>query len=89
MRIINIAQAGPMESAIPVSIMVENVAKFLVSVLGIVAVIVIMIAGIMYMTSGGDINRAQSAKKVLLGGFVGFSIALLAFTIVNIISRLA
>ena len=84
---INIAQAGPMSTAPPLSSLVENVANFVTSLIAVIAILVIVVAGIMYMMSGGDTARVQVAKKALIGGITGLVIALLALTIVHTISN--
>jgi hypothetical protein len=51
--------------------------------IGIIAVIMIIIAGFKYVTSGGDANRVSSAKNTLLYAIVGIVIAALAQIIVK------
>lgn len=50
---------------------------------GIVAVIVIIIAGYLYVTSNGDPNSAARAKNAILGAVIGLVIIILAFAITN------
>lgn len=50
---------------------------------GAAAVIVIIFAGIMYVTSSGDAGRVAKAKNTLLYSVVGLIVAFLAFAIVN------
>jgi len=50
--------------------------------LGLVAVIMIMIAGFKYVTSGGDANSIASAKQTILYAIVGLIIVALAQIIV-------
>ena len=89
MRLINIAQAGPLDEAPPLSSLLDDILQFLVTLIGGVAVLVIVVAGIMYMTSGGDSERVQTAKKMLIGGVVGLVVAVMSFiiatTVINII----
>lgn len=48
---------------------------------GTVAVIVIIIAGIMYSTSSGDAGRITKAKNLLTYSIVGLIIILVAFVV--------
>lgn len=48
---------------------------------GVVAVIIIIIAGLLYVTSSGDPGKVTKAKNTLLYAVVGLVIILLAFTI--------
>ena len=55
----------------------------LISIIGgIAAVIMIMIAGFFFVTSGGDSNRTQTARKTLTYAVVGLVVIALARTIV-------
>src|SRR6056297_209109 len=53
--------------------------------LAIVAVIIIIYAGYLWMTSGGNSERIEKAKKVLLGAVIGLILILSSFAIVNFI----
>ena len=55
------------------------------SVLGLVAVIMIIMGGFSFMTSTGDATKVTKAKNTILYGVVGLVIALLAFAIVNFV----
>lgn len=86
--IINSAQAGPMTDAPPLSDIVMSVLQFVLTIAGVIAVLSIVIAGIMYMTSGGNTERVGFAKKALIGGIVGLSVVLLSLIIVSTIVSL-
>lgn len=58
-------------------------------VAGIVAVIVIIIAGINYAASGGDASKVSKAKNMLIYSIVGIVVVMSAFVITNfVIGRL-
>lgn len=52
---------------------------------GTIAVIVIIVAGIMYTTSSGDAGRVTKAKNLLTYSIVGLVVVLMAFTITNFV----
>lgn len=54
-------------------------------VAGVVAIIVIIIAGIMYVSSSGDAGRVAKAKNLLTYSIVGLVIVLVAFVVTNFI----
>lgn len=56
-----------------------------IGVLGLVAVIVIIIGGVQYMTSSGDAGKVKKAKDTILYGIIGLIIVILAFAIVNFV----
>ena len=58
-----------------------------IAVLGIVAVGVIIIGGISYMTSSGDAGKVKKAKDTILYGVIGLVICVLAFAIVNFVIK--
>jgi len=64
---------------------VLNVLYDITVVVGIVAVVMIIINGIQYMTSGGSADKVATAKKGLIQSIVGLAIALLAASIINFI----
>ncbi len=66
----------------PIVGVVDNVAKFVTGLIGVLAILMIVISGIMYMTSGGDDDRIKVAKKMLTYSIVGLVVALFAFVIV-------
>lgn len=83
MKLINIAQAGPMASAPPLSSYLTGAVEFVVVLVGGLAVLGVLISGVMYMMSGGDSTRAGAAKKALTTSIIGLVIALLALIIVK------
>lgn len=68
---------------------VQNAVRRIVTVLswvaGVVAVIMIMISGFKYMTSGGDSGKIASAKSSLIYAMIGLAIAALALTITGFV----
>ena len=62
-----------------------NIIQVTIGVLALVAVIVIIFAGVQYTTSAGDTGKVKKAKDSILYGIVGLVIAILAFAIVNFV----
>ena len=65
---------------------VTGIINAFIGALGIVAVIIIIIGGINYMTSSGDAAKVKKAKDTILYGVIGLVICVLAFAIVNFIA---
>ena len=59
----------------------------LLRIAGFVAVIAIMVAGAQHLFSGGNPEKAASARKRALNGIIGLAIALLAASVVSYIGR--
>ena len=53
----------------------------------VIAVIVIIIGGVKYMTSQGDAGKVKSAKDTIMYAIIGLIVTLLAFAITNFILR--
>ncbi len=56
-----------------------------IGVLGVLAVVVIIIGGVQYMTSNGDPGKVKKAKDTILYGIIGLIIVILSAAIVNFV----
>ena len=64
---------------------VSQILNVVVGVIGVVAVAVIIVGAIYFVTSQGDANKVARARNTILYGVVGLIVALLAFAIVNFV----
>jgi hypothetical protein len=62
-----------------------TIVQYLMSFLGLIAVIVILWGGFQWLTAGGNESRVESAKKTIIAGVVGLIIVIAAFAIVTIV----
>ena len=60
--------------------------KYLVTIASIVAVVVIIIAGMQWVTSGGNSEAISSAKKRIGGAIIGLFIAYMSYFVLNTIN---
>ncbi len=65
--------------------LIANIINILLYIIGTAAVIVIIIAGIRYTTSGGSQQAVEGAKKMLLGGVIGLAVAIFAYAIARFV----
>src|SRR3989339_1903564 len=68
----------------------ENIIDMLriaMSVLGLVAVIIVIYAGFLWMTAGGNDERVGQAKKWLYGGVIGLALILTSYSISSWVIR--
>ena len=63
----------------------KNIINGVLYVVGILAVVMVIIGGVKYTTSGGDSAAVTSAKNTILYGIIGLVIAILAYAIVNFV----
>jgi len=69
---------------------IGTIIQIVLSLLGLVAVVLIIAGGFQWMTSGGNEEKIKSAKKLMGSALVGLIIVILAYSIATfIISRLA
>ena len=62
-----------------------NILNLAYFIAGLVAVIVIIVAGIMYTSSGGDSGRVAIAKNALTYSLIGLVVVVSAFVLTNFV----
>ena len=63
----------------------QGILNAIIGVLALVAVVVMIVGGVSYMTSSGDAGKVKKAKDTILYGLIGLVICVLAFAIVNFV----
>ena len=63
----------------------ETMLGYILGLIGSIALLFIIIAGAMYMTSAGNEERISSSKRILSGAVIGLMIALLAYGLLHVI----
>ncbi|MCK5481702.1 MAG: hypothetical protein KAJ06_11165, partial [Gammaproteobacteria bacterium] len=66
---------------------IVNIIKYVLTFLGIIAVVMVMYGGFIWMTSNGQPDRIQKAKNTLIAAVIGLIIVLSAFAIVTFIAN--
>lgn len=72
---------GELEAVIP------RIINIIMSVLAIIAVVIVLIGGFMWMTAAGNEERVKKAKQVLVAGVIGLAIILAAYAIASFVIR--
>jgi len=72
----------------PITAFIQILAGALLMIAGGVAVIVITIGGVMYVTSGGRQQQMEFAKNTLLYGIIGMLVMIFAYYIVQFVISL-
>lgn len=65
--------------------LLTNILNIVYLVAGIVAVVMIIIAGLMYTISGGDAGRVARAKNMIVYSVAGLIVVVAAFAITNFV----
>lgn len=60
-----------------------NLAVILIWALGIAALGTILFGGFRYITAGGDSEKAESAKKIIIGSLIGLFLVMASYLIFN------
>lgn len=66
-------------------VIIARIIQVLLGFLGIIAMVLILYAGFIWMTSGGDPSKIDQAKKILSSAAIGLLIILMSFAIVTFI----
>ncbi|MFC1598851.1 Ig-like domain-containing protein [Patescibacteria group bacterium] len=68
-----------------IRITVARIIRTALGLLGIIAVSIVVYAGFAYMTSAGNPEKVERAKKILINAFIGLLIILSAFSIASFV----
>ena len=68
--------------------LLSNILKWVLSIVGIAGVIAFAVAGLLYLTAGGEEKKIEKAKQVMVFAIVGVVVALLGLVAVSAISGL-
>lgn len=69
--------------------LIKGIVKILSYAVGVVAIIMIIVAGFKYITSSGDTGKVASAKNTLIYAIIGVVVAVLAQPLVNLAFNVA
>ena len=70
-----------------ISSMIVKATNFFLGFLAVLAILMIVVSGIMYIASGGESGKVDKAKEWLTYSIVGLVVALLAYVIVNAVGK--
>ena len=65
--------------------MAVTIIKYLITFLGIIAVVIILYGGFVWMTAAGNDDRVTKAKSIIVAGIIGLVIVIAAFAIVTFV----
>ena len=74
-------------SAKPISDVLDDAIEWLLTVASIISILVVVIGGIIYVSSSGNPDTAKTAKKIVNGGILGVIICGLAYGILAVIDE--
>jgi hypothetical protein len=65
--------------------LLHSIVNIISLLVGAIAIIMIIVSGFKYITSGGDSAKVSSAKNTLIYAMIGLAVAVLAQLIVNVV----
>ncbi len=74
--------------ATDIRIIIAQIIRVALGLLGIVLLVIVLYGGYLWMTSGGNEEKIGEAKKIVVNSSIGLAIILSAFTIVSFILKL-
>jgi hypothetical protein len=78
--------AGPIDEAQPLSVGLTNILDFLLSIIGVVAIIGLIVSGFLYFSAVGDMRQIALAKKATLASVTGIVIALGGYVLIRAVA---
>ncbi|MCL5433146.1 MAG: pilin [Patescibacteria group bacterium] len=69
-------------------VVIQNAINWILILAGVVALILVIIAGIKLITSSGDAKQVEGAKKTLTYAIIGLVVIMLSFFIIRVIAAL-
>lgn len=82
----NLTQGTPINAEQDLPTYIANIYKFGVGIVAILAVVVIMWGGLIWITAGGNTGQIDNAKQWISGAVLGLFIALTSYVILNTVN---
>lgn len=64
---------------------IGNIINVVLGFLGVIAVVIVLFGGFKWMTAGGNDEKVQEAKKLLIAGVIGLAIIFSAYAITSFV----
>lgn len=64
-----------------IKVVIQNIIRIILGFLGIITIIIILYGGFIWMTSFGEEDKIDRAKKLISAGVIGLVVVLAAFAI--------
>lgn len=68
--------------------LIVSILKYLMTFLGIIAVIIVLYGGFVWMTAGGNDDNVRRAKNIITAGIIGLAIVLASYAVVTFIVKI-
>ncbi len=72
-----------LQAALSLTQIATNTLQFLLSIVGIIALIMLLLGGFAYLTAGGDTKRAETGREIVKNSLLGIAIVMAALILVK------
>jgi hypothetical protein len=88
--IVALAQIGgaPPSISLNLTTLGQKIANATWIIFTIIAVVMFVVAGVKFMTAGGEPEKIQEARQAAIWGVAGVVVAILAFTIITLVASI-
>lgn len=69
---------NPLGKTSDIYTLIEKITNFLIGIAIVITPIIIVYAGFLYITAGGNEEKVKTAQKVLIWALIGFALVLIA-----------
>lgn len=69
----------------PLPVLIGNVIKALLGIVGVIFLVLTVYAGVLYMTAGGDPGKVDKAKKMIANSLIGLVIIIGSYAFANFV----
>jgi hypothetical protein len=69
-----------------VALIIGNIVRILIAISGALAVILLMVASIYYITAMGDPSKVKRAKEIIINTCIGLALIVMSYAIVTYIA---
>lgn len=78
---------NPLGENVTIITIIARVIKFVLGIVGVLALIMIIYGGILWMTSGGNVEQVKKGKNTLVWAILGLAIVFFAYSIVTFVIK--
>ena len=89
MNLVGTAYDQTADSGTGLMTMIGNIIRIVLTLLGVVVLVLVVYAGFLWMTAGGDTEKVKTAKTMLTNAIIGLALILAAYAISDfVVSKL-
>ena len=80
-----VAQTSSLTQTGGITTFLSGVLNLLIGIAGFLVLVYLVISGVKYITSGGDAQKTESARKSIIAALIGIVVVLLSYILVRLV----